>query len=63
MKHLIVVNGNAGSYDPSFEEKVNEAFKGLDFEMQDHRSPQRHPLLEGIPQKVQRHRPHLCLRW
>lgn len=33
MKHLIVVNGNAGSYDPSFEEKVNEAFKGLDFEI------------------------------
>ena len=33
MKHLIVVNGNAGSYDPAFEEKVNEAFKGLDFEI------------------------------
>lgn len=33
MKHLIVVNGSAGSYDPSFEEKVNEAFKGLDFEI------------------------------
>ena len=33
MKHLIVVNGSAGSFDPGFEAKVNEAFKGLDFEI------------------------------
>ena len=33
MKHLIVVNGSAGSYDPAFEAKINEAFKGLDFEI------------------------------
>ena len=33
MKHLIVVNGSAGGFDPAFEEKVNEAFKGLDFEI------------------------------
>lgn len=33
MKHLIVVNGSAGSFDPEFEKKVNDAFKGLDFEI------------------------------
>ena len=33
MKHLIVVNGGAGGFDPSFEAKVNEAFKGLDYEI------------------------------
>ena len=33
MKHLIVVNGSAGSYTPELEEKINEAFKGLDFEI------------------------------
>ena len=33
MKHLIVVNGRAGSYDSAFEAKINEAFKGLDFEI------------------------------
>ena len=33
MKHLIVVNGSAGSYDPAFESKINEAFKDLDFEV------------------------------
>ena len=33
MKHLIVVNGNAGSFTEAFEEKVNKAFKGLDFEV------------------------------
>ena len=33
MKHLIVVNGNAGSFDQALEEKINEAFKGLDFEV------------------------------
>ena len=33
MKHLIVVNGNAGGFDPSFEEKINEAFKGQDYEI------------------------------
>jgi len=33
MKHLIVVNGSAGGFDPSFEAKINEAFKGLDFEI------------------------------
>lgn len=33
MKHLIVVNGNAGGYNPEFEAKINEAFKGLDYEV------------------------------
>lgn len=33
MKHLIVVNGAAGSYDSSFEAKIDEAFKGLDYEV------------------------------
>ena len=33
MKHLIVVNGSAGGFDPSFEEKVQEAFEGLDYEI------------------------------
>ena len=33
MKHLIVVNGNAGSFTPAFEAKIEEAFKGLDFEI------------------------------
>ena len=33
MKHLIVMNGNAGSSSAVNEELVNEAFKGLDFEI------------------------------
>ena len=33
MKHLIVVNGSAGGFDPSFEEKINKAFEGLNFEI------------------------------
>ena len=33
MKHLVVVNGNAGSYTPEFEKKIEEAFKGLDYEV------------------------------
>ena len=33
MKHLIVVNGNAGGYNPAFEEKVKKAFDGLDYEV------------------------------
>ena len=33
MKHLIVVNGSAGGFDPSFETKIKEAFKGLDYEI------------------------------
>ncbi len=33
MKHLIVVNGSAGGFDPAFEEKIGEAFKDLDFEI------------------------------
>ena len=33
MKHLLVVNGNAGGFTPEFEDKINEAFKGLDFEV------------------------------
>lgn len=33
MKHLIVVNGNAGSFTPEFEEKINTAFEGLDYEV------------------------------
>lgn len=33
MKHLVVVNGNAGSYTPEFEAKISEAFKGLDYEV------------------------------
>ena len=33
MKHLIVVNGSAGSYAPEFEAKIGEAFKGLDYEV------------------------------
>ena len=33
MKHLIVVNGSAGSYTPEFEAKIGDAFKGLDFEV------------------------------
>ena len=33
MKHLIVVNGAAGSFTPSFEEEINKAFQGQDFEI------------------------------
>ena len=33
MKHLIVVNGNAGSFTPEFEDKIEEAFKGLEHEI------------------------------
>ena len=33
MKHLVVVNGSAGSYTPEFESKISEAFKGLDYEV------------------------------
>ena len=33
MKHLIVVNGNAGNADATFESKINKAFEGLDFEI------------------------------
>lgn len=33
MKHLIVVNGSAGSFTSEFEGKINDAFKGLDFEV------------------------------
>ena len=33
MKHLIVVNGSAGSYTPEFEAKIADSFKGLDFEI------------------------------
>jgi len=33
MKHLIVVNGNAGSYNPEFEGKIDAAFKGLEYEI------------------------------
>ena len=33
MKHLIIVNGNAGSFDLAFEAKINDAFKDLDYEI------------------------------
>lgn len=33
MKHLIVVNGNAGSFNEAFEAKIKEAFEGLDYEV------------------------------
>ena len=33
MKHLIVVNGNAGSFTPAFEQKVEDEFKGLEHEV------------------------------
>ena len=33
MKHLIVVNGAAGSFTPAFEDQVNKAFEGQDFEI------------------------------
>ena len=33
MKHLIVVNPNSGHFNLEFENKVNEAFEGLDFEL------------------------------
>lgn len=33
MKHLIVVNGNAGSFTEAFEAKIKEAFEGLDYEI------------------------------
>lgn len=33
MKHLIVVNGNAGSFTKEFEEKISKAFEGLDYEV------------------------------
>ena len=33
MKHLLVVNGNAGSFSLELENKINDAFKGLDFEI------------------------------
>lgn len=33
MKHLIVLNGSAGGFDAALKEKVDEAFKGLDYEI------------------------------
>ena len=39
MKHLIVVNGSAGGFDPSFEATIKEAFKGLDFDIYKTTSP------------------------
>lgn len=33
MKHLIVVNGASGGFKESFEEEINNSFKGLDFEI------------------------------
>lgn len=33
MKHLIVCNGSAGGFDPAFEAKIEESFKGLDYEI------------------------------
>ena len=33
MKHLIVVNGAAGSFDAAFESKIASAFEGLDYEV------------------------------
>ena len=33
MKHLIILNGNAGSFTSELEEKAAEAFKGLDYEI------------------------------
>ncbi len=33
MKHLIVLNGNAGSFTASLEERVNQDFAGLDYEI------------------------------
>ena len=33
MKHLIVINGNAGSYNPEFEGMIDAAFKGLEYEV------------------------------
>ena len=33
MKHLIVVNGAAGSFDATFESKIVSAFEGLDYEI------------------------------
>ena len=33
MKHLIVLNGNAGTMTENLENEAKEAFKGLDFEI------------------------------
>ena len=33
MKHLIVVNGSAGSYTVALENQIKEAFEGLDYEV------------------------------
>ena len=33
MKHLIIVNGNAGSFNIALEAKINDAFKDLDYEI------------------------------
>ena len=33
MKHLLVVNGNAGSFTVELEDKINKAFEGLDYEI------------------------------
>ena len=39
MKHLICVNGNAGSYNDAFKGKIAEAFKGLDHEIYETTGP------------------------
>jgi diacylglycerol kinase (ATP) len=39
MKHLICVNGNAGSYNDAFKGKIAEAFKGLDHEVYETTGP------------------------
>ena len=39
MKHLIVVNGSAGGFAQELKEKINEAFKGLEFEVYETTGP------------------------
>ncbi len=39
MKHLICVNGNAGSYNDAFKGKIAEAFQGLDHEVYETTGP------------------------
>ena len=39
MKHLICVNGNAGSYNDAFKGKIAEAFKGLEYEVYETTGP------------------------
>ena len=59
MKHLIVLNQKAGAEKQleEFRNRVDEAFKGLDYEVYLTEGPR------AVPRKHKRHSESLCLWW